>query len=151
MSVRRQEFRSQFGSLLADYSDVKPASSSVSSITSIITEKFLAGEVDEVYVVYNDFISALSYVPQVKRLLPLAFTETTEVVDKTEYNFEPASEIVMESLLPYYLETEVLEVFYEAEASEHSARMIAMKNASDNAGELGGSLTLEYNNARQTA
>jgi F-type H+-transporting ATPase subunit gamma len=146
-----RNFALKFGNLLADYSDVKPLSSSVSSVTSVITEKFLAGEVDEVYVVYNDFVSALSYDPRVKKLLPLDFGEQSLPLDKTEYNFEPAGEIVMESLLPYYLETEILEVFYEAEASEHSARMIAMKNASDNASELSASLTLEYNGARQTA
>ena len=169
LGKKSRNFSLNNGELLADYSDVLTWSTTIVSIVGLVCDKFIKSEVDEVYLVYSDFRSALLQEPQIKRLLPLQKAEIGE--EKSEvfnlkdsvahqkkpevpegvYNFEPSAESVLESILPYYLETEILEVLYEAEASEHSARMVAMKNASDNASDLTGSLSLEYIKARQSA
>lgn len=147
------------GKLIADYSDYKQLESSIPVIVKSLVESFILGETDEVNFVYNDFVSALKQDPKIKRILPIArqelLPEEKEIKalsNKTinrEYNFEPSAEVVLSNLLPFYLEVELREVFQEAEASEHSARMIAMKNASDNADQLSYALNLEFNNARQ--
>lgn len=157
------------GELLADYSDNKRPEDSVSSVSTLVTDKFLNREVDEVYVVYSDFISAMVQEPRVKKLLPIEKTELTTnkesmvissstpkspippLPPRQQYNFEPSATEVLRNLLPYYLETEILEILFEAEASEHSARMVAMKNASENSKELSESLLAMYNGARQQA
>lgn len=153
------------GELVADFSDVDPMQDSVPSVIKIVRNKFIGEEVDEIYLVYNEFISALEQEPTIKKFLPIETSELpkeqpelmdTKVKDEmpgstVQYNFEPNAEKVLSQLLPLYLQVLVTEVFYEAEASEHSARMIAMKNASDNAENLSEDLSLEFNKARQQA
>lgn len=158
------------GDLLADFSDYMPPESAVPYIIKAVTDAFVEEKVDAVYIVYNDFISALRQDPKIKRLLPLskediALSDESEAFelkgdqnDKEEkgeknvlYNFEPSPEAVLKELLPFYLEIQMTEILLEAEASEHSARMVAMKNASDNAKELSYNLSLEYNKARQSS
>ena len=142
------------GKLVADYSDIRPLESAIPSIIKYISDSFLSGEVDEVNLVYNDFVSALVQEPKIKKILPISQKKLLEeskleMKGEIQYNFEPSAEIVLTELLPFYLEVQLREVFQEAEASEHSARMVAMKNASDNANQLSYWLKLEYNNARQ--
>ena len=120
-------------------------------------EKFLSGEVDKVTVAYTDFKSTLSQEPTLKVILPVQnfdiddlHGQKTEVAaSSTEYLFEPSAGGVLEHLVPHYVHFAVYQMILESRASEHSARMVAMKNATDNAKQLIKDLTLEYNKIRQ--
>ena len=120
-------------------------------------EKFLSGEVDKVTVAYTDFKSTLRQEPTLKVILPVQnfdiddlHGEKTEVAaSSTEYLFEPSAGGVLEHLVPHYVHFAVYQMVLESRASEHSARMVAMKNATDNAKQLIKDLTLEYNKIRQ--
>lgn len=121
-------------------------------IGSYATELFVSGEVDNVYLVYNKFISAIAYETQVEALLPLTLDDIESDVDAeaiSEYIFEPDEASLLAKMLPAHIEVKVLHALLEAEASEHSARMTAMDNATSNAKEMIESLTLTYNRARQ--
>ncbi|MCX6982660.1 MAG: ATP synthase F1 subunit gamma [Verrucomicrobia bacterium] len=120
-------------------------------------EKFLSGEVDKVTVAYTDFISTLRQEPTLKVILPVQNFELTDLhgtktevaANATEYLFEPSAGGVLEHLVPHYVHFAVYQMVLESRASEHSARMVAMKNATDNAKQLIKDLTLEYNKIRQ--
>ncbi|MEI7819782.1 MAG: ATP synthase F1 subunit gamma [Verrucomicrobiota bacterium] len=120
-------------------------------------EKFLSGEVDKVTVAYTDFKSTLRQEPTLKVILPVQnfdiddlHGQKTEVAaSSTEYLFEPSAGGVLEHLVPHYVHFAVYQMVLESRASEHSARMVAMKNATDNAKQLIKDLTLEYNKIRQ--
>ncbi len=125
-------------------------------------EKFLSGEVDKVSVAFTDFVNTLSQIPRVQQLLPIASLEVGDVMssadtkvaaekDNTPYLFEPSSGAVLEAVLPHYVHFQVFQMILDSRASEHSARMVAMKNATDNAKQLIKDLTLEYNKVRQAA
>jgi F-type H+-transporting ATPase subunit gamma len=116
-------------------------------IAEVASEDFLAGKVDAVYVVYAEFINTLTQRPVVRRILPIERPE--EVGQYADYIFEPSPEEVLQQLLPRYAEVQLYQAFLESVASEHSARMVAMKNASENAKDLVAGLTLERNKARQ--
>ncbi len=127
------------------------------SIAGLIMQEFLGQRFQTVSVLYMDFINTISQKPRVTRLLPIASQATTaddlEVIPtlSKEYSFEPSPKQILNELLPYYIENILYQLFLEAKASEHSARMIAMKNASENANELIGELQLLYNKSRQAA
>ena len=120
-------------------------------------EKFLAGDVDKVTVAFTDFKSTLRQEPTLKVILPvqnfdladLHGTKTEAAANTTEYLFEPSAGGVLEHLVPHYVHFAVYQMVLESRASEHSARMVAMKNATDNAKQLIKDLTLEYNKVRQ--
>ena len=120
-------------------------------------EKFLSGDVDKVTVAYTDFKSTLRQEPTLKVILPVQnfdiddlHGQKTEVAaSSTEYLFEPSAGGVLEHLVPHYVHFAVYQMVLESRASEHSARMVAMKNATDNAKQLIKDLTLEYNKIRQ--
>jgi F-type H+-transporting ATPase subunit gamma len=120
-------------------------------------EKFVSGDVDKVTVAFTDFKSTLRQEPALKVILPVQNFELddlhgakTEVaVNTTEYLFEPSAGGVLEHLVPHYIHFAVYQMVLESRASEHSARMVAMKNATDNAKQLIKDLTLEYNKIRQ--
>lgn len=137
-------------------------------ISSYVMEQFLAQQFSQVDVIYMDFVNTLKQVPQREQLLPIAkqvvsdsavekWTDgelhTSEVItkDATEYQFEPSAQAILNTLLPFYIENSIYHTFLEAKASEHSARMVAMKNASENAGELMEELLLIFNKGRQQA
>nr|P29710.2 RecName: Full=ATP synthase gamma chain, sodium ion specific; AltName: Full=F-ATPase gamma subunit, sodium ion specific [Propionigenium modestum]CAA41373.1 F1 subunit [Propionigenium modestum] len=117
-------------------------------ISENIVEYFYEDIFDEVYLIYNEFISALSTELIVKKLLPI---ERIEVQDNTTYIFEPSVEDILSSLLPKYLNIQLYQAILENTASEHSARKNAMKNATDNAEDMIKDLTLQYNRERQAA
>jgi F-type H+-transporting ATPase subunit gamma len=127
-------------------------------ISTLIREKYLSGELKSVSVLYMDFISTLVQRPKIQQLLPIpkghnvSQSEQT-IVNQTpsEYLFEPSPQAILEHLLPYFVENSVYQSMLEAKASEHSARMVSMKNASENAKDLSGSLTLEFNKSRQAS
>ena len=120
-------------------------------------EKFLAGDVDKVTVAFTDFKSTLRQEPTLKVILPVQNfdladmhgTKTEAVANATDYLFEPSATGVLEHLVPHYVHFAVYQMVLESRASEHSARMVAMKNATDNAKQLIKDLTLEYNKVRQ--
>jgi F-type H+-transporting ATPase subunit gamma len=148
--------------LLADF-ELKDAPSFVETkpIAKFCTEKFLNHEVDNVSVLYTHFINTINQRPVVQTLLPVSgfdlpkkHDESAEGADEhvdpmLGYIFEPNAETVLDVMLPYYLQYQVFQMILDARASEHSARMVAMKNATDNANQFIKDLTLEYNKMRQ--
>jgi F-type H+-transporting ATPase subunit gamma len=125
----------------------------VAPITEMAVNEFLKGNYKDVYLVYNDFINAIRQEPSKKKILPLGIQADQHPEDDnnlfSEFIIEPNDAEVLNALLPHYLENQLRSAILEGEASEHSARMMAMKNATDSALELMGDLTLEYNKARQ--
>jgi F-type H+-transporting ATPase subunit gamma len=133
-----------------------PAHSNAEEITRTLLEAFArpAEEdgVDEIYIVYNQFVSMLTQRPAARRLLPLEIEETTEEPAGGPlpiYEFEPSAEEVLDALLPWYIESRIYHALLDAAAAEIAARRSAMQSATDNAHELIDRLTLEANKARQ--
>ena len=117
-------------------------------IATNVISGFREGRYDEVYVIYSEFVNTLVQRPAVKRLLPVEPpNEPTE--RQVDYTYEPSQEEVMRDLLPRFVEVQLYQAILESIASEHSARMVAMRNATDNAKELTRDLTLSYNKTRQ--
>jgi len=122
----------------------------IGSVRTVL-DAYRAQEVDMVFLAYNDFINTMSQKPMVEQMLPLPETDDEEVRDIWDYIYEPDAEMLLDTVLVRYIESLVFQAVLENLASEHAARMIAMKNATDNAGELIDELTLAYNKARQAA
>lgn len=116
-------------------------------ITQIAVNDYLNFTYDKVYVVYTDFISTLVQKPNILQILPLVESGAAKNLD--EYEFEPTADKVLENLIYRYLEFAVFQCLQEAVASEHSARMVAMRNANQSASDLIDDLTLSANQARQ--
>lgn len=138
--------------LTADFSEKYPFDQNVPAVTTLLVEGFINGTYKEVYVVYNAFINALKQMPSKKLLLPisgLGEEPQSSKGDFAEFVMEPDIDDILQFLLPHYLENQLRSATYEAEASEQSARMIAMKNATDAALDLMDDLTLVYNKVRQ--
>ena len=130
-----------------------PEFADIQAISSKAVELYANEEVDEIYLVYNEFINPIVQRPVSKKLLPLAdmSNESSQSGPGALYEYEPSAEAVLEVLLPKYAETLVYSAIIEAKASEFGARMNAMGNATNNATELISELTLQYNRARQAA
>ena len=144
------------GAKIADrYIDIlyKPADELAGAIAQKLISRFVSGEVDAVYILYSRFRSALSQVPTLEKLLPVALAESAEVQtqQQIEYLYEPGVEQLLASLLPRITGVTVQRALLEATASEHGARMTAMESASGNASKMIGSLTLQMNRARQAS
>lgn len=136
----------------ADFSDTTPWERVVPALVSYLTEQFLSGEYDGVDLISNEFISVSKQIPKAKTVLPLTISGETANPDTEgtyEFLIEPNVEDVFNALLPHYVENQIRDAVLQAEAAEHSARMIAMHNATDNANSLRDELTLQYNKARQ--
>lgn len=127
----------------------QPEFSDVKQIVNKAVQRFASGEVDELVLCYSHFINAVQSEVRNVQLLPLADIETDQPV--SSYEYEPSAEAILDVLLPQYAESLIYGALLDAKASEHSARMTAMKNATDNANELIRDLTLSYNRARQAA
>lgn len=139
-------------SVIADFSDKTPFLDTVPALTTLAMEEFIKGTYEGVDIVYSEFISALKQIPRKRVLLPLSLEEqekTEEQADTREFLIEPSVNEVFATLLPHYVENQVRDAILQADASEHSARMIAMRNATDNARSFMEELTLVYNKARQ--
>ena len=143
------------------YKDI-PAFSEARAISKFAQELFTSGKVDAVDVLFTQFVSTLIQKPELRQLLPIQRIVKLEagvsghgaveelVADRSsEYLFEPGAAAVLGSLLPHYVNYQVFQFLQESKASEQSARMVAMKNATDNAKQLIKDLTLEYNKLRQ--
>ena len=147
--------------ILAQFTELpaEPKFTDVSPIGRILVDDFLTGAADEVHLVYTDFVNMIRQVPTIKKLLPLEF-ETHEGLVQAEfgatgdgpsaaYTYEPGQLEILDQIVPRFTALQVYQAILESFASEHAARMVAMKNATDNASELAGALTLEYNKVRQ--
>jgi F-type H+-transporting ATPase subunit gamma len=110
---------------------------------------FTDGTFDELYVYYSHYVSAISQEVQEKKLLPLSDLATSNKL--ISYEFEPSAEEILEVLLPQYAESLIYGALLDSKASEHAARMTAMRNATDNAKELINHYTLVFNRARQAS
>jgi len=129
-----------------------PADELAAEIVHKLIARFLNGETDAVYILYSRFRSALSQVPTLEKLLPIALTTSeTEAQQLTEYLYEPGVQQLLASLLPRITDVAVQRALLEATASEHGARMTAMDSATSNAAKMIGSLTLQMNRARQAS
>jgi F-type H+-transporting ATPase subunit gamma len=149
--------------MLADF-ELKdsPTFVETKAIAKFCIEKFLSGEVDKVSALYTHFINTINQRPVVQTLLPISNFEMAQTAEEKAaakdgqdpmlgYLFEPAPETVLDFMLPYYIHYQVFQMILDARASEHSARMVAMKNATDNAQQFIKDLTLEYNKMRQAS
>jgi F-type H+-transporting ATPase subunit gamma len=125
------------------YDDIKKLAKST-------VDMFLDEEIDELYMIYNHFHSAISQEVYNTKLLPLTDLDV-EHTETHMYEYEPSAEEVLEGLLPQYIEGLIYGALLDAKAAEHAARMTAMRNATDNANDLIDELTLSYNRARQAA
>lgn len=126
-----------------------PTAVHVGQVARLLVDEFTTGHYDEVYMVYTDFINTIRQQPHVERLLPVTPPTDAPVNMAPEYIFEPSPEVVLNRVLYAFVEVQVLQALFESIASEHSARMVAMRNATDAASELIDTLTLVYNKARQ--
>lgn len=145
--------------LEADFENLEIATfRQATQISKLLINEFLVGNLKKVYIAYPDFISTLRQEPTIKQLLPivgLSLEEKDQSKDKveslSEYLFEPDLSNLLEYTLNHFVETKIYQSLLETKASEHSARMMAMQNATDNAKELVEDLTLTYNQSRQDA
>ena len=145
--------------VIAEFSKLPPAPTfaDVSAIGRMAVTEFLEEATDEVYLVYTDFVNMVTQVPTVKKLLPLELGEGTGRVQDfartdqapSSYIYEPGQTDILDEIVPRFTALQVYHAILESLASEHAARMVAMKNATDGATELASGLQLEYNKARQ--
>lgn len=156
LGAKGAQFVTSMGNtVLADFSQSGTFTSVVEAVTTLVSQQFLTGQIDGVDLVYNQFLSVLKQQPRIKTILPLSVdslqTEDEKSVDQSNFNFliEPDPEAVFERLLPEYVENQIRDAILQAEASEHAARMVAMRNATDNAKSFINDLTLIYNKIRQ--
>jgi len=154
MMLRRRQ------KILAEFTDLPaaPTFSDVSVIGHIVVEEFLLDKVDEVYLVYTDFVNMVRQDPTVKKLLPLEVDSGAgrvyDIQDQQKgatatYIYEPGAAEILDEIVPRFTALQVYQAIMESLASEHAARMVAMKNATDSAVSLAEMLQLEYNKARQ--
>ncbi len=127
-----------------DFADIK-------DIASDAVQLFSDGEIDQLYIYYNHYVSAITQEVTEKKVLPLTDFSEEKKAASSSYEYEPDQEGILEVLLPQYAESLIYGALLDSKASEHAARMTAMKSATDNADDLIGDLTLSYNRARQAA
>ncbi|OFW80917.1 MAG: ATP synthase F1 subunit gamma [Alicyclobacillus sp. RIFOXYA1_FULL_53_8] len=149
----RDFFKRQGYPLSAEVTGVAdaPTYASVSQLAAQMVSAYAEAQFDELYFVYNEFINAATQRVVLKKVLPLSDLGSENVEKPVNFLYEPDEEAVLVALLPKYAETLVFQSVLDAKASEHGARMTAMHNATDAAGELIGNLTLALNRARQAA
>jgi len=129
----------------------RPTAEDATSLVEPLTERFIAGGLDAVYVVHARFNSALSTPPNTMRVLPIEPPPADERVGDTDYILEPSADAILDRLLPLYVRNSVYTAILETAAAEQGARRTAMKNATDNASDMVKLLTRTYNRARQAA
>jgi F-type H+-transporting ATPase subunit gamma len=129
----------------------RPTFGDVTPLARLVTEDFVEGRFDEIGIAYSTFVTTLSQKPIIQTVLPVASPDMEAEEERTndEYLFEPSPEEVLSRLLPHYVAINIYRAILENNASEQSARMIAMRNSTDNANELIEDLTLVYNKTRQ--
>jgi F-type H+-transporting ATPase subunit gamma len=148
---RRQSVMAEFSNLPA-----APSFSDVSAIGRLVVEEFLSGNADEVYLVYTDYFNMVKQEPTMRKLLPLEVDSGEGRVEEfnsfstsAAYIYEPAESEILDEIIPRFTALQVYQAVLESLASEHAARMVAMRNATENAKELVDGLQLDYNKVRQ--
>jgi len=141
------------GKLLAAESGLgdKPSVSDVVGVVRVMLKAYDEGQIDRVFLVFNDFVNTMTQKPVINQLLPLPKSEDEEYQHRWDYIYEPDPKEILEALMVRYIESQVYQGVVENAASEQAARMVAMKAATDNAGDLIDELQLIYNKARQAA
>jgi F-type H+-transporting ATPase subunit gamma len=127
----------------------RPSFADVLPLARLITDDFLTGSFARVDIIYSRFVSTLVQRPEMFQLLPIRPSADTEGIPGRQFIFEPGAATVLEQLVPRYVATRLFQAVLEAKASEESSRMVAMKNATENAEDLIEDLTLSYNKVRQ--
>ncbi|MBC8519443.1 MAG: F0F1 ATP synthase subunit gamma [Gammaproteobacteria bacterium] len=129
----------------------QPEISSLIGSIKVMLDAFDEGRIDQLHIVYNQFVNTMTQKPTVRQVLPIQHDESEEYSHHWDYIYEPDAKVVMDTLLQRYVESIIYQGVVENIACEQSARMVAMKSATDNAGDLINDLELVYNKARQTA
>lgn len=127
----------------------QPRYAEIKTIAANAVNMFIEEEIDELVIIYNHYVSAISQVVTTNTLVPISDIDSSKAT--STYEYDPDEEQILEVLLPQYAESLIYGAILDAKASEHAARMTAMKNATDNADELIDDLTLQFNRARQAA
>ena len=130
---------------LGDY----PKLADILGVSTNVIKGFLDGDFDEAYIVYSQFVNTLIQRPAIRRILPVETDESAPASASSNFNYEPDEDVVLKDLLPRFAEVQIYQALLESIASEHSARMVAMRNATDNAKDLRRELSLTYNKTRQ--
>ena len=148
-------FRRTGGNVVSEashYGDKPSLTDLLGAITSML-KAYDEGRIDRLYVVSNEFVNTMTQAPRVQQMLPVVANDDAadEVPDLFDYIYEPEAKPILDTVLKRYIESQIYEAVVENVACEQSARMVAMKAASDNAGDLIGELELVYNKARQAA
>lgn len=154
LGAKAVRFFSRFGgNVMAAESGLgdKPSLSSVIGTVRVMLDAFETGKLDKIYLVNNRFVNTMTQEPVINQLLPLPKDDETQRAHSWDYIYEPNAEEILDALLARYIETVVYQAVVENVASEQAARMVAMKAATDNAGDLIDDLQLVYNKARQAA
>ena len=128
----------------------RPTFADVIPLARLIADDYLAGKFNHVDIVYSRFVTTLTQRPERDQLLPVQPSEDTAGIPGNQFIFEPNASAVLQQLLPRYVATRLFQAVLEAKASEESSRMVAMKNATENAEDLIDDLTLSYNKVRQS-
>ena len=146
----RDFFRRGGFPLLAEFTDLGdyPGFAQITPIARLVMQDYMAGTIDQVYIGYQRFVNTAVQRPTVRQILPVSAPEGVEAT-RTDFLFEPSPEQLLQTLLPRYVEMQIYEAILDAAASEQSARMVAMRSATDAANEMVAGLTLVYNKARQ--
>jgi F-type H+-transporting ATPase subunit gamma len=136
---------------LAEFSELGdyPAMAQIQPIARVVMEDYVAGNIDQVFIGYQRFVSTAVQRPTLRQLLPVSAPEGADGGSRVDFIFEPSPIQLLETLLPRYIEMQIYEAILDAAASEQSARMVAMQAATDAAGDMVTDLTLVYNKARQ--
>jgi F-type H+-transporting ATPase subunit gamma len=146
-------FQSVGGNIVAALRDLgeEPSVSDLIGGVKTMLDAYTDGQIDRLYLVGNDFVNTMSQTPYVEQLLPLLADENEKLQHHWDYLYEPDAKELLDGLLTRYVESQVYQAVVENGACEQAARMIAMKNATDNAGDIINDLQLIYNKARQAA
>ena len=141
------------GKVVAAKTDLgeSPAMDDLLASIKVMLDAFNSGEIDKLYLVANEFVNTMTQKPNIAQLLPIEAEEDTSMQHHWDYIYEPNAAELLDALLVRYVESQVYQSVVENNASEQAARMIAMKSATDNAGDLIDKLNLAYNRARQAA
>lgn len=129
----------------------KPAMSELIGVIKTLLDEFAAGKIDALYICANDFINTMKQQPYIETLLPVVADENSMLKHHWDYIYEPEAKTLLDYLLRRYVESQVYQAVVENVACEQAARMVAMKSATDNAGDIISDLQLIYNKARQSA
>lgn len=146
-------FGSFGGNIVATVKDIgdKPSANDLIGGVKVMLDAYDEGKIDRLYVVANEFVNTMTQKPVIEQLLPLQPTEDDKLQHHWDYLYEPDAKELLDGLLVRYIESQVYQGVVENKACEQAARMIAMKSATDNAGDLINELQLLYNKARQAA